>query len=39
MSNPYYNPASVPATGASGSSATMRAEFAAIGAGFDYHAR
>lgn len=35
MSNPYFNPSGVPANRASGSSATIRAEFALAGAGFD----
>lgn len=35
MSNPYYQDSGSPSTGAQGASATMRAEFAAIEAGFD----
>lgn len=35
MSNPYFNPSGVPANRAAGSSATIRAEIALIGAGFD----
>lgn len=35
MANPYYNHGSVPATGATGSSSAMRAEFDAVQAGFD----
>jgi hypothetical protein len=35
MSNDYYQDSGSPSTGAQGSSATMRAEFAAIEAGFD----
>lgn len=35
MSNPYFTPSSVPGTSAALSSATIRAEFAAIAAGFD----
>lgn len=35
MANPYYTPSGVPGTRASLSSATIRAELAAIGAGFD----
>jgi hypothetical protein len=35
MANPYFNSAAVPATGSTGSSSTMRAEFAAVAAGFD----
>ena len=35
MSNDYYNTSGNPSTGASGSSATMRAEFALIAAAFD----
>lgn len=34
MSNPYYNHGSVPATGSTGSSSSMRAEFDAITSGF-----
>lgn len=34
MSNPYYNHTTVPATGASGSSSAIRAEFTGIQAGF-----
>ena len=35
MTNPYYTPSANPTTGALGSSAVIRAEFAAISAGFD----
>lgn len=35
MSNSFYNHGSAPATGSTGASATMRAEFDAIAAGFD----
>lgn len=35
MSNPYFNPSGVPANRAAGSSATIRAELALIGAAFD----
>jgi hypothetical protein len=35
MANSFYNATSVPGTGAPGSSSTMRAEFAAVAAGFD----
>lgn len=34
MSNEYFNPSGSPGTGAAGSSATMRSEFAAVAAGF-----
>ena len=35
MANPYYDHGSFPATGSTGSSASMRAEFDAVEAGFD----
>lgn len=35
MSNPYYNKTGNPASGSTGSSSLMRAEFSLIGAGFD----
>lgn len=35
MANPYYDHGSVPATGATGSSSVIRAEFDAVEAGFD----